>query len=127
VASLQANGSGAQTLKTHEGHINLPVGDAYEVFGLVQCDQDCTLTLEWGFSHKTGIQANDQSIMPHGGATLAPVFVAVETISVTGAAFSEGNGLKIAPILVAGEYLKVKCLNSDVATSNFRIYLAKRT
>lgn len=127
VKILQASGSGAQTLQTHEGLINLPIGDAYEIFGVAQCDNNATITLEWGFGHDTSTKANDSGKMVKGGGKTAPVFVASETVSITGASVSTATGVKIGPILVVGEVLRVKVLNSGAATGNFRIYLAKRT
>ncbi len=128
IRSLQKSSSGAQVLQTHEGLINLPIGDAYEIFGVAQCDNNATITFEWGFGHDTSTKANDSGVMVKGGGKTAPVFVAKETISVTGAAINTSGGVKIGPVLVAGEVLRVSVLNGvDTATGNFRIYLAKRT
>lgn len=102
-------------LKTYFDSLNRQydpsVGDCYEIFGMVRSELAGTLRIYQAF-------ANGNS----------PAFVVKDDIAVAAAgAFADGNGVKVAPIRLLGQLVKVTFqLTSGGPSSNFQLYLAMR-
>ena len=118
--TLQKNGSGEgegeQILAK-----DIQVSDAYEIFGCARCDKGATLKFYWGFSHSNAVPP---MVYGNGAAIQYDIF---ESATVP-ASYTEGAGVKIGPLRVGGQHLKVTATNTATdATTNFRIFLIKRS